>query len=432
MIRHEIEEVEAMRSWGFLLFALAAAVAAPAAAKTPDFGKDVARFVTAPDHGPDGAPAPSSVTLPVKLDNNRIFVEAAFRRRDGGVRNALVWVNFGVGSMMIAPSLQKALGGPGAVEFSLGGMPVRVEPDAQTDAEEDEFKQMGPAPVEAVLPAALWPHFRVTLDYAAHTLTLTRAETPLEADGAGVEVPIEVNPYTGVMAVDATIDGEKHHVVLDAGGGYSWMRGSVVRAWVKRHPDWLRAQGAVGQSNQAMASLLEEQQGTVVRTPEIRIGALTLDHVGVLGLGPTHPTLAAMTFQTLFWSMWGKGAPAPPVDGWIGGTAFTPYRITFDYAHGVSRWVKTGTAPTDELNSVPIALFHGTEHYRLGAVVRPQPGLAQAKVNDILLAIDDRETKAMTWGQVITALHGVPGEHRKLTFEREGRQFTVDAQVEAF
>jgi hypothetical protein len=248
---------------------------------------------------------------------------------------------------------------------------------------------------------------------------------------SGVEAPIEVNAQTGVMAVEAVVDGVTHRVVIDPGGGYSWWRGSVVRGWAMRHPDWLRAEGAVGQSNQAMIDEAAEQRGTVARVPEIHIGALTLTNVGILGLGPAQGDPVEQMKGELFWSLWGKGAPAP-VDGWIGGSALTPYRVTFDYAHHTSRWVLTGTPATDELNSVPVSLFHGTERYHLGGIVRAQPGLAQARVGDVLVAVDGREATSMTWGQVISALHGAPGDVRRLTLERDGRQFTVDGRVEAF
>ena len=71
----------------------------------------------------------------------------------------------------------------------------------------------------------------------------------------GVPVPVRINPASGVAVVEARIDDRAVPLVLDVGAPYTWLRGRTVATWIDRHPDWHRADGAVGRSNLAMADL---------------------------------------------------------------------------------------------------------------------------------------------------------------------------------
>jgi C-terminal processing protease CtpA/Prc len=53
-------------------------------------------------------------------------------------------------------------------------------------------------------------------------------------------------------------------------------------------------------------------------------------------------------------------------------------------------------------------------------------------VGDRVVAVDGLDASAMTRGEVISALHGRPGERRRLTLARGGRTFEVDAVVSAY
>ena len=389
--------------------------------------KPVGGMVSAPERSLDGVPAPVSTTIPLTMDGNRLYAEVSFRKADGGIRQAMAWVNFGMGGLSLSPSLRRDLGPEGSVAFFLGGIPVIVQPGAILPVDADDFKQLGPFPVEAILPAALWPHYRVTLDYATRTLTLAQPST---APVPGVAVPIEVNEGTGFATVLATVAGQSHPVVLDPGGGYTWWRGSVVRDWLTEHPNWYRADGAVGQSNQAMVDEAFEQQGTVVRVPSVRLGSLELHDVGILG--SARGSLVDQVKYTLFWRLWGAGAPRP-VDGWLGGNALKPYRITIDYQHRVSYWQLAGVPDTGDLTSVGVSLVHGPQGYTIGGLVsrHGQAVLRDIQVGDTLLGVDGRDVRPMTRGAVITALGGQAGEHRRLTLERQGSIIEADTVVEA-
>jgi hypothetical protein len=49
-----------------------------------------------------------------------------------------------------------------------------------------------------------------------------------------------------------------------------------------------------------------------------------------------------------------------------------------------------------------------------------------------LIRIGDLDAVKVTWGAIYEAMHGRPGETRKLVLERSGKDFTVEARVTAF
>jgi hypothetical protein len=388
------------------------------------FDKPVTKAISVVPASAEGGP--TATNLPFILDGGRIYVRAKFRKPDGSDRDALVWVNFGVGSMSLSPALHAELGG-GAVAFALGDARVRVEPDAIQKATQETFAQLGPLPVEAVLPAGMWPLFRVTLDYPARILTLA---SPVSTPVPGTEVPMLVNPDTGVASVRLAVDGKLVPVALDPGAGYTWIRGDDVRGWLKANPEWYRADGALGASNQAMMAENVEQLGTVVRVERMQIGALVMENVGVLGTAPATGHPIDQFKDAMLWKLWGKGA-AEPVFGWLGGNALRPYRLTLDYANQLSYWERTGEPQASELDSVGISLIKGTKYYRVGSVITRHgtPDLIGPRVGDRLIAIDGQPAGEMTREAIQQALRGTPGASRRLALERNGVPISVDAVI---
>ena len=54
------------------------------------------------------------------------------------------------------------------------------------------------------------------------------------------------------------------------------------------------------------------------------------------------------------------------------------------------------------------------------------------QAGDHLIAVDGIPVPDSTLGQVWSLLEGTPGQERKLTIERGGKQFTVVAKVQQF
>ncbi len=369
--------------------------------------------------------------MPARIDNDRMFVTLTFRRPDGSPRLALACVNMGMGGLSLAPALRDELGRDRPVSFSIGSMPVTVDAAAVLPASAEDFaQQLGPMPVEAILPAGVLRQFRVTLDYAGQTLTLAE---PSDASAPGVPVSVRMNNGTGLISADAEVDGRRYPVVIDAGAGYSWWRGGVVREWLAAHPDWLRAEGAPGRSNQAMVDQAFERDATVLRVPAMALGPLQLRDVGILGSGPARGGVVGLLIGRLFWDAWEKGAPGP-VAGWLGGNVLSRYRLTIDYRNRVTYWEQVVPPRTDELDAVGLSLVHTSDGYRVGGLVR-RDGIAPVagvRPGDRLVTVDGRDAASMPRGTLLEALHGKPGDHRQITLDRDGRRIEADLPVNAY
>src|SRR5262249_53240884 len=171
-----------------------------------------------------------------------------------------------------------------------------------------------------------------------------------------------INPRTGLVTVDAMVGGRAYPVVIDAGSGYSWMRGDVVAQWLTSHPEWRRAEGAVGQSNANMVDYAFEKAGVVARLPEMSLGP-----VAILG------SFLDGVVGDLFWDNWQKGASGPVV-GWLGGNVLKNFKLTVDYPGRMTYWRQQATPDAHDLDQVGLTLVRRQDRYFIGGVVpRAQP-----------------------------------------------------------
>jgi hypothetical protein len=401
------------------------------------------------------APPGASATVPVLFDDNRMFVDLAFVRPDGSVRKARAFVNMGAIGLVLDYPLYRELGADkdNTVTMRLGDMPVRIDARAiQTvqqssnftiqlnpfhrraehapappppPGEEDPMAALsGPLHVEAELPSGVLQTFVVVADYGARTLTFA---TPGTIAPQGIAVPFRLNPKTGFMTVDLVIDGQKHAMVIDDGGFRREAAGDLISA----HPDWVISDTAIGEANLTMDGSGLDANSPVLRLPRADIGALHLEKIGVAGLGMG--SFFGRVIGGWFWDYYSTKA-GERVDGWIAGNVLKGYRITLDYAHRMSYWLKQSDLDPHDLDQVGVTLEHAQGGYAIAAIATKngQPSVPGVQVGDIVVRIDGLVTATATHGQILTALHGKPGDTHALEIERDGKSRSIQASVTAF
>jgi hypothetical protein len=378
---------------------------------------------------------PALATLPFRLDADRILLEATFKTPDGKDRKALAWFNMGMKAPILTKALYRELGLTEGAPLRLVAGDATIEVEAAKVGNGDgglggpDFSDnFGPNPVEAMLPASLFLSYRLTLDYGNRRISLSPAAGP---PPAGLAAPIAVNPDTGLASVEAIIDGRAYAFVIDAGSGYSWMRGSVLSPWLAGHPQWRRTDGAIGAANYNMLDFDFEKRGALARIPLVRIGEIELKDVGVLGTAPTPlGAFVESVFGDFFWDNWQKSA-AGPVVGWLGPNAFKRYELTLDYPNRLSYWRAAGPEQPDDLDTVGVTLVRREGRYFVGGLVKARESgeLEGVAIGDELLAVDDLSAREAPKGAVIAALHGKPGEKRRLTILRDSAARTVELPV---
>ena len=372
--------------------------------------------------------APSVGTTPFVLDGNRTYARLAFVRADGSIHDALAFIDMGSAMSTVVVSLRDALGidEKQPLAFRVGAMMVHVPAAAVTIEPDEPYSVGADLKVEAMLAAGLLQKYQVTIDYRRKTLTLAE---PGSTTPEGVGVPFRIHEGTGLIAVDAAIDGKSYAVTIDNGSAYTWFRQSVVREWLVRHPDWQRGVGAVGTSNMMMSGDGAENTGILLRVPKLKVGSVRLGNVGVFGAAPGKGVGGTLSLFD-----WYSTKNAVPVIGWIGGNVLKGFKLTIDYPNRRLYWLKQAAPDLHELDQVGITLrAHGGEYF-ISAIASKngKPAVAGVFVGDKLLQVDQLQLQHANWGAIYAALHGAPGDVRRLLLDRAGRQVIAQAKVTAF
>ncbi|HEY8260263.1 MAG TPA: peptide-binding protein [Methylosinus sp.] len=382
------------------------------------------------------AKAPGDGAVPFTLDAGRILLEIELQRPGGGMRRALAWFNMGMSAPVLTAALYRELqidrGQP--LRISVAGVTLEAAADEVTDGDgglaAPSFAHLfAPLPVEAMLPASLLRDRRLVLDYRQRLFAIARSD---DVGPEGVAVPISLDEKTGFASVTAMVAGEPAAFVLDAGAGYSWMRGAVLRRWLEAHPDWRRADGAVGLANNNMLDFAFERDGVVGRLPEIAIGPLSVKNVGMLGTAPALGALDGL-FGDFFWDNWQKSATGPVV-GWLGGNVLGNFQLTIDYPARMSYWRARADPDPHDLDQIGVTLIRREARYFIGGVIRPSghapdAALAEVAPGDELIAVGGLDARGAGKAALLAALAGKPGETRHLRLERDGRAFETTATV---
>lgn len=373
-------------------------------------------------------PAPQTATVPFTLDHNRMTVEVEFRKADGTWRKAIAWVDLGSQFVLVGEALARDIG------LDLSGLDTSPR-EALESAQESPPLRVGgialdvkgikvlirPGPefrlgvvAEAMLPASALRHDHVVFDYPAQRLTVAR---PGALEPRGVAVPCRFNPETGLVQVDATIDGRTVALGLDNGSAGTWVSTALTSEWQARHPDWPYAVGAAGSANFWGNHL--ETSGVLMRLPELHIGGVTMRDIAMLGIA-----------QPMF--NWYSTKSAGPVVGFIGANALGRYRVEIDFPNAMTYWQAGPASDANDLDIVglTIRVEHGGVFTIAGVVAKNGvPAVAGVKPGDTLVSIGSLVTGGARMGDVIDALRGTPGEIRSLVVRRDGTLIPVEAKV---
>lgn len=366
---------------------------------------------------------PAQGTAPLILDGNRIYAQLTVVRPDGSEREVLAFVDMGSPSALLSPALSKELALGSRKQFVIKVGTTSVSAGAASADDWLPFSVAGGRKVEALLPAGILKNYEVIIDYAARTLTLAR---PGSLHAQGTPAPLHLDRQSGLAAVDAVIGGRTYPITIDCGSAYTWISRSTAQAWLGSHPEWARGTGAVGLSNMRMADDGIEAAGTVLRIPDVEIGDLHLKQIGALAIGPDKKN----------WDFidWYSKKNAQPVIGWLGGNVLRGFRITLDYAHRTSYWLRQAQLDPHDLDQIGLTLMTANGGYVVAAVATQdgRPAVDGVEAGDKLIEIDSLHTNSASASEVLAAMHGETGELKALVLERDGKQFTVQARVRPF
>jgi hypothetical protein len=378
-------------------------------------------------------PAAGFVTVPAAIDHNRVVIDAALPLPNGSTERVHAWVDNGNPDLYLSRRLATLLGlavscddqecsSPPPQEIIVGGMTI---PLAGMKEAKIPLKPVNAASVLAAgmnaeinLPSSILRHYDVLIDFPGHKFSIG---APGTIHFRGPSSKVQINAENGLIQVPSQIENKKYNLALDVGACISFLSEELFDKFAAAHPDWPHMAGAVGSAN--MWGLVEEPKWKLMRVDRVQYGPLFLANVAVVDL----PKDRMEFFE--------KRAGIPTA-GLLGSSALLNYRVGLDYAHSTVYFefgrmfsfpdfdvVGLTLRPEDDgrFTILSVADLEGKPSVPDGV----QPG-------DHLLAVDGILVGGSTMGQVWAMLGGTPGQERRLTIERAGRQFTVTAKVQHF
>ena len=375
---------------------------------------------------------PKSVTVPITLDHNRIVIDVYLPLPDGSTRRVRGWVDNGNPDLEMsrrAATLMglnvtcddKACSAPPPREITIGGMKI---PLAAVKEVKIPLKPVTAAALmapgmsaEINLPSTVLRNYDVLVSFPDREFTLGQRDT---IHFRGMSGKVLVNAGNGLVQMPSKIDGKNYNLGLDVGSSFSFLSGEVFDKIATAHPDWPHMTGAAGNAN--MWGRDDEPKWKLLRVDRVQYGPVFLTGVAAASLSSDESAFLA------------KRAGVATA-GLLGSNALLNYRVGIDYAHSMA-YFEVGTT------------FKAPDFDIIGLTLRPEddgrftivgvgefegrPSVPEVQAGDHLVAVDSIPVPDSTMGQVWSMLEGQPGQERKLTIERAGKQFTVAAKVQHF
>jgi len=386
--------------------------------------------------GAHDKPEAKQVTVPAAIDHNHVLVDAELLRVDGSSEHVHAWIDNGNPDLEMSRRLAMALAlnitcddkscsAPPPREITIGGMAISF---ADVKEVKIPLRPVSGAAVlapgmdaEINIPSTVLRHYDVLVDFVDHHFTIG-PQGSIHFEGSSGKV--EINAENGLIQVPSRIENKKYNLALDVGSSISFLSEGLFNSLEAAHPDWPHMTGAVGPANMWGADA--EAKWPVMRVDRVQYGPLFLVDVPFV----SSPKATVDFFE--------KRAGMPTV-GLIGAEVLLNYRVGLDYAHAMV-YFDIGR------------LYNFPDFDVIGLMLRPEDdgqftilgvadldgkpsvptGSEGVEAGDHLVAVDGIPVRGSTMGQVWAMLGGSPGQERKLTIERGGKQFIVAAQVQHF
>jgi hypothetical protein len=375
---------------------------------------------------------PKSVTVPITLDHNRIVIDVYLPLPDGSTKRVRGWVDNGNPDLEVsrrAATLMglnvtcddKACSAPPPHEINIGGMKI---PLTSVKEVRIPLRPVAAASVmapgmsaEINLPSTVLRNYDVLVSFPDREFSIGQRGT---IHFRGMSAKLLVNGENGLIQISSKIDGKNYNLGLDVGSSFSFLAHELFDKLTSAHPDSPHMTGAVGNAN--MWGLDDEPKWELLRVERVQYGPVFLTGVAAARL----PADRSAFFEK---------RDGVATAGLLGSNALLNYRIGIDYAHSMAYFEigSTFKAPDFDVIGLTLRPEDDGRFTVLGiADFEGKPSVPGVQVGDHLVAVDGIPVPDSTMGQVWSMLEGQPGQERKLTVERAGKQIAVVAKVKHF
>ena len=381
--------------------------------------------------GAQQSAAPKQVTVPAAIDHNRVIINAALLLPNGSTETIRAWVDNGNPDLYISRRLATLLNlavtcgnqecsSPAPKELVIGGM---VIPLSQVKEAKIPLKPVSAAAVlapgmavEMNIPASVLRNYDVLINFPEHRFSIGIPGT-IHFRGSSEKVHVTEN---GLVQVSSQIENKKYNLGLDVGSSISFLSEELFDKVATADPDWPQMTGAVGSAN--MWGAEAETNWKVMRVDRLQFGPLFLTDV---------PFVAASKATM---DLFEKRAGMPTI-GLLGSDMLLNYRVGLDYADSTVYFDIGKMTRFPDFDVIGLVLRpedDGRFTILKVAELEGKPSVAGVQAGDELVAVDNIPVHGSTMGQVWAMLGGTPGQERKLTIERAGKELVVPAKVQHF
>ncbi len=382
---------------------------------------------------PPPTPNTKFTTVPITIDHTRVIIDVYLPLPDGTNKRVRAWVDTGDPQMQMSERVDKLMNlglscdadsctAPAPREITIGTMRILLASDQPALVPR---RQKGSSDVmmpgtsaEIKIPSTVLRNYDVLINFPDREFSIG---APGTLKFKGVKSKMLVNQATGFIQVPGKIENKNYNLGFDVGSSISFLSGELFDKLATAHPAWPHMTGAVGPANMGEAGD-DEQSWKVMRVDRVQYGPLFLTDVPVASF--------TKEFSDFFQKNNGT-----QIDGLIGANAMMNYRIGLDYAHSTVYFDLGSTFKFPDFDVIGLTLRPevDTRFTIIGvADFDGKPSVPEVQPGDHLAAVDGIPVPDSTLGQAWSALEGSPGQERKLTIERAGKQFTVAAKVQHF
>jgi hypothetical protein len=382
---------------------------------------------------PTSAADTKFTTVPITIDHTRVILDVYLPLPDGTSKRIRAWVDTGDPQLQMSERVDKLMNlglscdadsctAPAPREITIGTMRISLasdQPAIVPRREKGSADVMMPGmSAEIKIPSTVLRNYDVLINFPDREFSIG---TPGTLKFKGVKSKMVVNPASGFIQVPGKIENKNYNLGFDIGSSISFLSGELFDKLASAHPAWPHMTGAVGPANMGEAND-DEENWKVMRIERVQYGPLFLTEVPMAGF--------TKEFSEFF-----EKNNGTPIAGLIGSEAVMNYRIGLDYAHSTIYFDLGSTFKFPDFDVVGLTLRPevDTRFTIIGiADFDGKPSIPEVQPGDHLAAVDGIPVPDSTLGQTWSALEGFPGQERKLTIERAGKQFTVSAKVQHF
>jgi hypothetical protein len=379
------------------------------------------------------APQSESAAVPITLDQGRIVIDVDLQLPDGSTERVRGWVDNGnpdlymnrrVAGLMglsVICNGQICSGTPPsqvvAPEISIGGMKIFLNPTREIKIPAGTSAVAPGMSAEINIPSSVLRNYDVLIDFPDRKFTIG---LPGLLKFNGVKSKMLLNASNGLVQIPSKIENKNYDLGLDLGSSINFLSEELFDKLSNAHPDWPHMMGAVGPFN--TGELSDESKWKLMRVDRVQYGSLFLTDVAVAGLPNDRITDfdERSGFRTA---------------GLLSSQALLNYRVGLDYAHSTVYFDIGRTVKFPDFDVVGLILRpEGDTGFTIIGVadIDGKPSVSNVQAGDRLVAVDDNPVADFTLGQIWSLLEGSPGQERKLTIARAGKQSAIGAKVRHF